>query len=605
MERKITQLGNALVIEKGRYTLTNLLSDKAVTEFFDLKEKLFFFRGIGITTRKRDFTPTVLKALADFLSIDRKIRLQIYRAFGRPVPTMNKTGSLGTQLRSEWKHFDRYFGPDVPATIEEIKTRYRKAALVLHPDTGGTDEGMIQLNLAYRRIHDAILRRQISDQASSITANHEFSRESWWPGNVIEYPHTPTDFDTLLLVAAIDIAEDILAEDIYASFALELDISQILKWEQRRQIFQEESISHVIRTALTARKALGDLERYDQVECLTRRIADWIERFTELIARNHIRSAVLGRGVTSRVQMMEQILATRGAGSLLGQYWRQRLKDYQAQLQAKPTASQRRFVLNHSLQAENALRRGFISNVRYRNAIVRFHVKTTHRKEAATWLDRWLLSTGGFKSLDLDPFIADEEVMGRYVIESPGAYTSGNWLLWSADACREYGKAFYRHPTVELVAKYGRARLWLTLASVIRRRRRGWSNSHLHWLAGETGVIEKIGIAVKEGDLGKHASELKFFLEFLIRASKERKERLSILDSLGDEDFRDKVPPELFPKRHSVKSPKWRSINGFKPDPSEIDRITPSSGYYRDAMRSLEDLKSFVATGHWLKKRTP
>jgi curved DNA-binding protein CbpA len=49
----------------------------------------------------------------------------------------------------------KYFQP-IPTTAEELKKAYRKLALKHHPDSGGTDEAMKQVNAEYEKLFQKV-----------------------------------------------------------------------------------------------------------------------------------------------------------------------------------------------------------------------------------------------------------------------------------------------------------------------------------------------------------------------------------------------------------------------------------------------------------------
>lgn len=67
-------------------------------------------------------------------------------------------------ISEEYKQFNCYkcLGIHSNATLQEIRTAYKKASLLNHPDKGGTHEAMVNVNLAYKILSNPI-ERQVHD----------------------------------------------------------------------------------------------------------------------------------------------------------------------------------------------------------------------------------------------------------------------------------------------------------------------------------------------------------------------------------------------------------------------------------------------------------
>lgn len=64
----------------------------------------------------------------------------------------------------------KYFIP-MPETLEQLKKAYRKLAQINHPDAGGSDEAMKQINAEYARLFETL--KTVHTNASGETYNKE------------------------------------------------------------------------------------------------------------------------------------------------------------------------------------------------------------------------------------------------------------------------------------------------------------------------------------------------------------------------------------------------------------------------------------------------
>jgi DnaJ-class molecular chaperone len=90
---------------------------------------------------------------AEILTVDAKVRLQANRSNGYSGDFEAIKKKLEHWLDElEGQDPYRVLGLSPADSYEEIKSRYRQLALERHPDRGGSQEKMQELNLAYGRI---------------------------------------------------------------------------------------------------------------------------------------------------------------------------------------------------------------------------------------------------------------------------------------------------------------------------------------------------------------------------------------------------------------------------------------------------------------------
>ena len=287
-------------------------------------------------------------------------------------------------------------------------------------------------------------------------------------------------------------------------------------------------------------------------------------------------------------------------------------------------------MLMHRLQAENALRRGLISDKRYADTLKRLSKGDTERTDLGLKFQSWLAAGGGFQRLELDPLQTNVNSSSSYVPEGTDRWFK-NWLLETTDMCYEYHQAFYGACSLDLTVKYSRARIWITLASIVRSRGDGWDAERMRRAVSELIMIGEIGTVSKEGGLKDHARDLADFLLFLTYNAAELRDRLILLDGFAVVDFRNGVRADLFPPCEKVSGAissallpvSSNAISLFPYDEDELVvpesagmcsgtlmessllRLIPQSTYYLEAKANLIELQSLSISGHWPKKLVP
>jgi hypothetical protein len=596
----------------------DVLEEAACSTFFAMKEAFFYYRLFGNVRRKRNFAPTFLAIVSRFLSLDRSVRASLFERFVVGLPSVQSLSRAAASIRGNWNAFDAHLGMEATRSLEALKARYRIAALKLHPDRGGDVEQMKSLNAAFSQLHD-LLTRNVAEGLTGDDDDNEVGLDTGnvgeflrWPGSIVVCLQSESDFDLLLRTDLLIAASDILAEDLYLNEALGLEIDSILAWKPfdlhslSPSLDIAQAVEDVTELTLDLRDAAMDARQDAIALALGQMSAGWIRSLHsswEAVAR-------------------EQSKVGHSAAEKLSE--RKRLQALTKRLKMSSRSPPRRLHLNQLAQVENALRRGLIDKTRYRTAVRRLQEREAVIESAAALLASFIAHGAGFMRLPLDPKMVDEPLTAVLVPESDASSVFSKWCLRSEHACREYGQAFYRTPTLDLTMKHVRPRIWILLCSVVRSRGVGWETERLMRAADEVELLGALAVAAKEGEASKHARELHDFLFFLAAEGDEIKcARLACLDDLGTEDFRDvderlgRMPAELFPPMAMAKrqleegdvrgkgggerrATKRCRNAGFEivplfGEPSPLSFIVASAEYYRNAKLPLAKLRKHRA----------
>lgn len=98
--------------------------------------------------RVSDNIASIAQCLADMRSLERhghRISSKVYNAF-TALPTPDQV------TKTTWRDVLEYYGH----SLEEAKTAYRKKASENHPDRGGDQEKLTQINLAWEQAQEAL-----------------------------------------------------------------------------------------------------------------------------------------------------------------------------------------------------------------------------------------------------------------------------------------------------------------------------------------------------------------------------------------------------------------------------------------------------------------
>lgn len=587
----------------------NAVSSEVLQAFFDAKEQFFYYRQFNNPSRRRDFAPSFVSTIERFLVESAGALDALYELYVRPRTKPARGSSPLALLQSDWPRFSEFFDAKAIADLAAAKAAYRRAAMLLHPDTGGNAADMVALNAAFADVLDILM---LSETEATLQPDVSIDRSSqdgtrggssfacgpvspgFWPGSVLQYPRSAHEFEILLRTEALLAAADIFDEDRHAGLALGLTfnpawaVDAAASWEAFDKANACERLADIIRIAVEATKdaalphGLQGLAALGHV-WIEAAIKAWIE---------HGRLAARESASAKKVQALEEQAIAEGRYPFIDEWRETRLRALSDKLDQPGSRADDRFQLNHTLQAENAFRRQLITATRYKTAVERLEGKRDALAVAAAGIVD-LAASSGFMPLEHDPAEAEKAVSVRFVPESIAGSAFGNWKLDSKQACRAYGEAYYRSDTVDGKLKFVRQRLWIVLSSLVANPDR-WDADRIGAAAREVALLEKAARAGREGQAGDHAADLHSFLTALIGETEiDRGARLQLLGRFAREDFRDALPDGVDPAHESSRA------RGRSSDGSPLSRVIPAPEYYRAAMRPIGELKRFSAGKAW------
>lgn len=584
------------------------ISNESLQAFFDAKEQFFTYGQFNNVSRRRDFASSFVDSISHFLLVSTDSLEAIYEHYVRPRAKSSRAHLSLTTAQSEWDRFCEFF--DAPALVDivTVKTAYRKAARILHPDVGGNAGDMVALNSVFSELLDILMLSE-ADAALPPSDNMERSRQDgsrsnssfdehvglgFWPGSVLRYPNSVREFEILLRTEALLAAIDVFDEDRYAQLAAGLDFNSAWACQSssEEEAFEKseacEKVAIIIRKAIEASvkpglpNGLPGLRELGRVWANSA-IDGWITH-----------GRIAARETLSAKKFLELESQALAAGEFIFiDEWRaDELRLLLKRIEHPRSRANDRFQLNHMLQAENAFRRGLVTSTRYQKTVERLKGKSDALTVAAQPIID-LASTCGFMTLEHDPYEAEKKVPALSVHESASGSAFGNWKLDSPESCRAYNTAYYLSKKVEGKLIYVRQRLWIMLSSLVAFSD-CWSIDRILVATHEVELLEDAARVGREGQAGDHAADLRFFLNALAaEAAPQREERLRLLARLAREDFRDQLPKGVEPIVKSSRSP-GPQIYG-----SPLMVVVPSPDYYRAALRSLEDLRAFDVGKAW------
>lgn len=587
----------------------NAVSSEALQAFFDAKEQFFYYRQFNNPSRRRDFAASFIGAIEHFMLASTGALEAIYELYVRPRAKPSRARSPLASLQSEWDRFSEFFDAAAVANLATAKSAYRRAALTLHPDMGGNAADMVALNAAFAQLLDILMLSEAEaalQPDGAIDRSHQDGTRGgssfacglvspgFWPGSVLQYPRSAREFEILLRTEALLAATDIFDEDRHAQLALGLEFNPAWavdtdpSWEAFDKANACERVADIVRVAIEATKepalphGLPGLRELGRV---------WIDAAIDAWIK-HGRLATRESTSAKKLQALEEQALAAGRYPFVDEWREKRLRALSERIDHPGSRADDRFQLNHSLQAENAFRRGLITAARYKTTAERLEGKRDALTAAAAGIVE-LVSGAGFMPLEHDPLEAEKTVSVRFVPESIAGSAFGNWKLDSKQACRAYGEAYYRSEKVEGKLKFVRQRLWILLSSLVANPDR-WDADRILAAAHEVALLETAARAGREGQAGDHAADLHAFLTALAaEAAPHREERLRILGQFAREDFRDSLPDGIEPVLENPRS------RGRRDDGSPLTRVIPSPDYYRAALRPLDELKAFNAGKAW------
>ncbi len=588
--------------------LHNAVSSEALHAFFDAKEQFFYYRQFNNPSRRRDFATSFIAAIEHFLDVSTGSLEAIYESYVRPPAKQSEDVMHLPALEKEWGRFPEFFDAASVVDLSSAKSAYRRAARILHPDIGGNAADMVALNACFAKLHEFLMLSETDatlhpDSSLEGGSRDDIGRDSsfvcgpvgrgFWPGSVLQYPRSTREFEILLRTEALLAATDIFDEDRHSELALGLafnpnwTVTANSSWESFEKANASEKIADIIRIVLEAKRtdlpdSLPNLRELGQVWAGAA-IDAWIQ---------HGRLDAKENSSTKRLKALEEKALANGRYPFVDEWREKRLRVLVQRIDRPGSRADSRFQLNHSIQAENAFRRGLISPARYKKTAARLNEK----REAMAAADAAIVEfvdEVGFMALEHDPVEASKAVSVRFVPESNTGSAFGNWKFESKQACRAYGEAYYRSEQVEGKLKFIRQRLWILLSSLVAHSDR-WDKSRILAAAREIGLLEEAASAAREGQADQHAADLKkFLLELASEPAGEREGRLRILCELAREDFRDQLPEGVEATSKGV------PLCGRFEYGSPLMQVVPSSDYYRSALRSIDELSAFCAGKSW------
>lgn len=587
----------------------NSVSSEVLQAFFDAKEQFFYFRQFNNPSRRRDFTPSFIVAIEQFLRVSTGALDAVYDLYVRPRARAKSARSPLAALQSDWNRFSEFFEPAATEDLAAAKRAYRSAARILHPDMGGNAADMVALNGAFAQLIDIFMLRE-ADAALSLDGDVDWSRDDgtrdgssfacgrvgpgFWPGSVLQYPRSAHEFDILLRTEALLAGADIFDEDRHAQLALGLHFNSTwavgagTSWEAFGKASACQRVADILCVVMEATKdsalpyGLPGLRELAQV---------WMASAIDGSIK-HGRLEALENFSVKKVQVLEEQAISTGRYPFVDDWHEKNIRALSSRIDNPGSRADDRFQLNHSLQAHNAFRRGLVTAARFKSAIERLDGKNRALEAAAVAVAE-IASGQGFMKLEHDPGEAEKSVSVRFVPESVVGSAFGHWQLDTKQACRAYGEAYYRSETIDGKLKFIRQRLWILLSSLVANPER-WDANRILAAAHEVDLLEKAARAGREGQSGDHAADLKAFLTALTNeAAREREERMRILGLCTSQDFCDSLPEGTEPVLEKRQSRRRRVAE------SPLARVIPAAHYYRAALRPLEDLREFLRGNPW------
>ncbi len=153
----------------------DLLSVRGGEEFFDLRAEMTYLWSIPTIGLKRDRNSESAAIFYAWFGLDHDVRLGLFNRLVFSSDSCDpltsgseaRAGVPGKTKKLRWSRADEFFPAVSHSSLNALKTAYRKAAFVLHPDRGGNHEAMVWLNATFEAIHRRISGMTLTQTAAS------------------------------------------------------------------------------------------------------------------------------------------------------------------------------------------------------------------------------------------------------------------------------------------------------------------------------------------------------------------------------------------------------------------------------------------------------
>lgn len=388
------------------------LDDEVTSAFFAAREHEAYYRSLHLVEDRRachdEIRPVLLRLLrlaaeGGFSSLDDLITRTSRDAQRAGAKSFSQNPT--ERVRRMEPEGIRLLGSDAGLDLASLRSSYRTAARLHHPDRGGSHGEMTSINLAYEQLHRILLEE--GDDASS------------WA-------------------------------------SAELSSTQAYLWAIRRLLFEIELDEWALDDAVTSLQILAAAKQLCG-ELRGQRLIELIEPVCKLA--KHLCAA-------GKVETATAALAVAQDGLLLAQE-RGMTFDVHVRIAAAVVTGIRkpRFFLRDARQIENAFRLGAINQKRYEAEMSRMAGHKDLQELDSAKRDALLAEAKFLPSLPVDARLQPSKVVGSRVPQ-PGYYEYRSETL-SAEQQAEYLLAFRGAADLKLVSKYAFVRLSGLLRSAI------------------------------------------------------------------------------------------------------------------------------------------
>ena len=127
------------------YAATRRIDDPGAAVYFNLND-----RSLAMAQDRYDLLTDNIRSLV--LAIEGMRKMQ--RHGGGHMMERAFTGFLALSGPDSNRHWTEVLGASASMSLEEVKDCYRRRARTLHPDRGGHDDAMTEVNLAWERAQE-------------------------------------------------------------------------------------------------------------------------------------------------------------------------------------------------------------------------------------------------------------------------------------------------------------------------------------------------------------------------------------------------------------------------------------------------------------------